>query len=127
MAHASLHPTSVSYLTDSADFPAHNRAIVVRAPAGAGVSAVKSIGTAMADKPPLDQGSFDPESTSRLIKAFEAAWQTVLRSGSPLASPERADTTRELLARYLIARVQAGERDEKTLIADALVHLTASQ
>jgi hypothetical protein len=78
----------------------------------------------MAEKSLFDRGAFDPESTSLLIKAFDAAWETVLRSGSPLASAERADTTRETLARYIIERVQAGERDSKTLIADALAHLT---
>jgi hypothetical protein len=80
----------------------------------------------MADDSPFGKGTFSPESTTLLIKAFEGAWQTVLRSGSPLASAERADATREALARYVIARVEAGERDLQTLIADALASLAAS-
>jgi hypothetical protein len=80
----------------------------------------------MVDDSPFGKGTFSPESTSLLIKAFEGAWETVLRSGSPLASAERADATREKLARYVIARVEAGERNLQTLIAGALANLTAS-
>lgn len=79
----------------------------------------------MVDDSPFGKGTFSFESTSLLIKAFEGAWETVLRSGSPLASAEHAGDTRERLARYVIARVEAGERDLKKLIADALANLTA--
>jgi hypothetical protein len=70
-------------------------------------------------------GAFDPETTSLLIAAFEKAWETVLRSGSSLAAVEHASATRELLAKYVIDRVQAGERDLKKLIDDAVAHLAA--
>ena len=75
-----------------------------------------------ADSPPSGHG-FDPNTTSLLIEAFEGAWAAVLRSGSPLASPEQAAETREFLARYIIDHVEAGERDPKKLIDDVLVSL----
>jgi hypothetical protein len=72
---------------------------------------------------PSSQSSFDPNTTSLLITAFEGAWATVLKSGSPLASPEQAAETREFLARYIIDHVEAGERDPQKLIDDALASL----
>lgn len=72
---------------------------------------------------PLGRTNFDPDTTSLLIAAFEGAWAAILRSGSPLASPEQAAETREILARFVINRVEDGERDPQKLIADALVSL----
>ncbi|HEY5063827.1 MAG TPA: hypothetical protein VIJ04_03210 [Xanthobacteraceae bacterium] len=72
---------------------------------------------------PAGRGAFDPNSTSVLITAFEGAWTAVLKSGSPLATPENAAETREILARYIIGCVEAGERDPQKLIDDALVCL----
>ena len=77
----------------------------------------------MASDPPLVPRSFDPEATPLLIAAFERAWETILRSGSPLAGADHAASTRESLAKFIIERVQAGERDLKNLISDALAHL----
>jgi hypothetical protein len=70
------------------------------------------------------KGLFDEEMTSILVVAFEAAWDTVCKSGSPLAAADRASSTRDLLAKRIIERAQAGERDPKKLIDDALAHLT---
>jgi hypothetical protein len=72
---------------------------------------------------PLGRSAFDPNTTSILISAFEGAWSAVLKSGSPLASPEHAAETREILARYIIDCVEAGERDPQKLIDGALVCL----
>lgn len=72
-------------------------------------------------------GAFDPETTSIIVAAFDAAWDTVRKSGSPLAGAEQASETRELLAKRIIASAQAGERDAKKLTSDALAHLTASR
>jgi len=74
----------------------------------------------------LGAGSFDPETTSLLASAFEAAWETVRKSGSPLAADGQASSTREILAKRIIDRAKAGERDPKILASDALSHLTAS-
>lgn len=79
-----------------------------------------------ADLPP-SRSNFDPNTTSLLISAFEGAWAAVLKSGSPLASPEQAAETREFLARYIIDHVEAGERDPQKLIDDALVSLAKSR
>ncbi len=79
-----------------------------------------------ADSPP-SRSNFDPNTTSLLISAFEGAWAAVLKSGSPLASPEQAAETREFLARYIIDHVEAGERDPQKLIDDALVSLAKSR
>jgi hypothetical protein len=77
----------------------------------------------MSPEPPLDRGSFDPETTTLLITAFERSWETVLRSGSVLAKDDQAALTRESLAKFIIGRVQAGERGLENLISDALAHL----
>jgi hypothetical protein len=82
---------------------------------------------AMTTDPEFDRMAFDPESTSVLIAAFEGAWDTVRKSGSPLAGAEQAAAAREVLARHLIERVQSGERDPQKLIAEALVHLTSAR
>ena len=71
----------------------------------------------------LSGGTFDPETTSVLVTAFETAWETVKRSGSHLASAEREPMTRELLAKQIIRAAQAGERDPKKLINDGLTYL----
>jgi hypothetical protein len=68
--------------------------------------------------------SFDPETTSLLASAFESAWETVKKSGSPLAADGQALSTREILAKRIIERAQAGERDPVKLTSDALAHLT---
>jgi hypothetical protein len=119
---------SVIYLTDGPNFLAHNFAIVTPAPYprssdGAPVLLV----TVMATDYPFDGGTFDPETTSILAAAFEAAWDTVSKSGSTLAAPERASATRELLAIRIMASARAGERDPKRLTNDALAHLAASR
>jgi hypothetical protein len=74
----------------------------------------------------LGNGAFDPETASLLASAFESAWETVKKSGSPLAADGQALSMREILARRIIDSAQTGERDPKRLINDALSHLTAS-
>jgi hypothetical protein len=76
--------------------------------------------------PLFGAGSFDPETTSLLASALEAAWETVRKSGSPLATEEQASSTREILAKRIIESAKAGERDPQTLANDALSHLAAS-
>jgi hypothetical protein len=68
--------------------------------------------------------SFDPETAAVLAAAFEAAWETIVRSGSFLATEERASETREKLAKRIIATASGGERDKVRLVDDALAFLT---
>jgi hypothetical protein len=68
----------------------------------------------------LSQSSFDPEMTDILASAFDAAWERIKSSGSPLAADQTAATTRETLAKNIIAVAQTGERDKKRLIESAL-------
>jgi hypothetical protein len=71
----------------------------------------------------LERGSFDPETAALLASAFEAAWETVRKSGSPLAANGSASSTREMLAKHIIENARLGERDPKKLINDALIHV----
>jgi PAS domain S-box-containing protein len=73
------------------------------------------------------KGAFDPETTSLLASAFETAWETVKKSGSPLAVDGQALSTREILAKCIIELAQAGERDPVKLTSDALAYLSGSR
>jgi hypothetical protein len=72
----------------------------------------------------LKKGALDPETTSVLASAFETAWETVKRSGSPLAAVPQAQSTRETLAKRIIELAHAGERDPVKLSREALASLT---
>jgi hypothetical protein len=69
-------------------------------------------------------GSFDPETAALLAAALDAAWDTVVKSGSSLPSTEGAAVIRERLAKRIIETATAGERDKVRLVEDALTHLT---
>jgi hypothetical protein len=71
----------------------------------------------------LAKSAFDPETTAALASAFDTAWETVKRSGSPLASDANAQSSRERLAKYIIAAAQDGERDLNRLVEGAVSHL----
>ncbi|MGH6672056.1 MAG: hypothetical protein ACRECV_08805 [Xanthobacteraceae bacterium] len=81
----------------------------------------------MLSKFPHAPGAFDPETTAILSAALDAAWDTVVKSGSPLASAERAEETRDLLARSIIADAEKGERDTQRLTDNALAHLARAR
>ena len=72
----------------------------------------------------LARKSLDPDMTAVLAAAFDAAWETLINSGSPLAADVRAATTRDELAKRLIAAMQGGETDPGRLVEDAIRHLT---
>jgi hypothetical protein len=72
----------------------------------------------------LADSAFDPDTVALLAAAFDSAWDTVKKSGSPLASDGQAESTRELLARRIIELGHKGERDKKRLVDDALAYLT---
>ena len=52
--------------------------------------------------------------------AFDAAWDALQKSGSPLASDAQAMTTRERLAKRIIEMGQKGMRNHQRLVEDAL-------
>jgi hypothetical protein len=80
-------------------------------------------GLVMSIIPFLPKSSFDPEMTDILTSAFDIAWERVKTSGSPLAADESAATTRESMAKHIIAMAQAGERDKNRLIERAVSQL----
>jgi hypothetical protein len=47
----------------------------------------------------LANTAFDPETVALLSSAFDTAWDTLQKSGSPLAADGKAASTRELLAK----------------------------
>jgi hypothetical protein len=60
--------------------------------------------------------SFDPEAVAILGAAFDAAWDALQKSGSPLKSDAQAMTTRERLAKRIIEMGQ-NTRDHQRLVA----------
>jgi hypothetical protein len=73
---------------------------------------------------PFLRDSFDPETVAILASAFDAAWDILQKSGSPLASEAQAATTRERLAKRIIEMGQKGVRNHQRLVEDAIAHLT---
>ena len=71
----------------------------------------------------LADAAFDPDTVALLASAFDTAWNTVKKSGSPLAADGQAAATRELLAKRIIEMGHKGERDGQRLVDDALAHL----
>jgi len=58
---------------------------------------------------------------------FDTAWDTIKKSGSPLAADDQAASTRELLAKRIIAMGKKGERNPQRIVGDALAHLADSK
>jgi hypothetical protein len=73
--------------------------------------------------PLFSQSAFDPETTELLTAAFDTAWATVQRSGSPMAADDNAQSAREHLAISILAAAQEGERDPHRLVERALSQL----
>ena len=76
---------------------------------------------------PIDRllagAAFDPDTVVLLASAFDTAWDTVKRSGSPLAAEDRAAATREAIAKHIIDLGKSGERDPRRLVEQALARL----
>jgi hypothetical protein len=70
--------------------------------------------------PAHDNNAFDTETTHLLCAAFDAAWETVLASGTPLDDARQTAAARELLAKHIIEMVRRGERDPQQLVENAL-------
>ena len=66
-------------------------------------------------------GFFNPETMKSLTAAFDTAWQILKTSGSTLAVDHQSASTRELLAKRIIAMANQGERDPLRLIGDRLL------
>jgi hypothetical protein len=73
----------------------------------------------------LANTAFDPDTVALLSSAFDTAWATLKKSGSPLAADDQAAPTREFLAKRIIAMGHKGERDRQRLVDDALAYLGA--
>ena len=76
--------------------------------------------------PFLRENAFDPKAIAILAAAFDAAWETVQKSGSPLASEAEAAATRERIAKRIIEMGTQGERDHQRLVENALAYLTGT-
>jgi hypothetical protein len=66
---------------------------------------------------------FDPEAAEAMGLAFNTAWQSLLVSGSELASSGYAERTREEIALRIIETAQHGERDATRLRDDAVEYV----
>ena len=76
--------------------------------------------TARSVNGPAHHNAFDTETTRLLCAAFDAAWETVLASGTPLEDARQTAAVRELLAKHIIEMVGHGERDPRQLVENAL-------
>jgi len=61
--------------------------------------------------------------TSLMMAAFDRAWQTIIASNSPLGEDGNAAAARLLLAKWIIAETQAGERNPKRLVEGAVEYM----
>jgi hypothetical protein len=68
----------------------------------------------------LHASGFDDESLRRLGSAFDASWQVVEASGSPLAEDA---ATREILAKSILIFARRGETNVQRLVEHALASL----
>ena len=75
----------------------------------------------------LAQAAFDAGTVALLTSAFDSAWQTIEKSGSPLAAEDQHAATREALAKHIIAVGKTGERDPQRIVDEALARLVGSR
>src|ERR1700739_1417778 len=69
---------------------------------------------------------FNPEIIEVLASAFENAWNSLQKSGSPLARPGYSRATREVIAKRIIEMAQSGMKDPQRLTDDAVRFLDAN-
>lgn len=70
--------------------------------------------------------AFAPEDIRILVAAFDEAWASLEKSGAYLGSEHRVELTRQVLATHIIGIARRGERDQRRLAEDALLHLAQS-
>src|ERR1700730_2650440 len=56
-------------------------------------------------------GGLDAEATRLLGSTFDAAWETLVTSGSPLVDSQKAASIRELFAKCIFNMIKLGETD----------------
>jgi len=71
----------------------------------------------------LANKTFDAETTRVLGSAFDAAWERVEATNILPTDKRQVASTRELLAKFIIAKAEQGEKDPKRLIETALLRL----
>jgi hypothetical protein len=71
----------------------------------------------------LANNAFDEETTRVLGSAFDAAWEEVEATNIQPTDDGQAASMRELLAKFIIAKAEHGERDAKRLVETALLRL----
>jgi hypothetical protein len=78
---------------------------------------LKPMGSLLANK------AFDAETTRVLGSAFDAAWEKVEATNILPTDKRQVASMRELLAKFVIAKAEQGEKDPKRLIETALLRL----
>jgi len=78
---------------------------------------LKPMGSLLANK------SFDAETTRVLGSAFDAAWEKAEATNILPTDRRQVASMRELLAKFVIAKAEQGEKDPKRLIEAALLRL----
>jgi hypothetical protein len=71
----------------------------------------------------LTDKAFDTETTRVLGTAFDAAWERVEANNLLPADKGQVASMRELLAKFIIAKAEQGEKDSKRLVETALLRL----
>jgi hypothetical protein len=71
----------------------------------------------------LANKAFDAETTRVLGSTFDAAWERVEATDILLTDKRQVASMRELLAKFIIAKAEQGEKDPKRLIETALLRL----
>ncbi len=66
---------------------------------------------------------FDPEAVRILTTALNEAWKAINATGVSFASRGHAEAARETLAKRIIELARNGERNQRRLSEDALLHL----
>jgi hypothetical protein len=78
---------------------------------------LKPMGSLLANK------AFDAETTRVLGSAFDAAWEKVEATNILPTDKRQVASMRELLAKFIIAKAEQGEKDPKRLIETGLLRL----
>ena len=73
------------------------------------------------------RGVFYPEAIEVMGSAFDAAWHELQNSSQPLTTGELGGRTRYVLAKIIVALIDDGERDPRTLSHKALSRLCATR
>jgi len=71
----------------------------------------------------LANKAFDAETMRVLGSAFDAAWERVEATDILPTDKRQVASMRELLAKFIIAKAEQGEKDPKRLIETALLRL----